>query len=127
MIFSCILAFGCPPPPTPRGGWSRRYGSKARVGCNVTDQAWELKCVGDKWQGHWRNCTGEYLKMIFFFQKIILHHFFHLLSLLIHQPYGHILLFMHCFNIMTHLLKYYFLIGFVEFFWKQKTTLIMIP
>ena len=50
---------GCPPPPTPRGGRARRFGHKARVGCNLTGQNWELQCMNDKWQGYYENCTGN--------------------------------------------------------------------
>ena len=54
-----VSAFGCPSPPIPRGGWARRHGLKAIVGCNVTGENWELKCTDDRWQGYYRNCTGK--------------------------------------------------------------------
>ena len=57
LCFISFTALGCPSPPTPLGGWSRRSENSAILGCNGTTDTWVLRCVNDVWSGSWSNCT----------------------------------------------------------------------
>lgn len=48
---------GCGGLRIPTGGWVKRNGDKADIGCDGTDTQWTLHCKGNKWQGESGNCT----------------------------------------------------------------------
>ena len=58
---------GCGDPEVPEGGWMKRDGNGAELGCNDRGDTWRVKCEDNLWKGNSYNCTqGElfiYLKM----------------------------------------------------------------
>ena len=56
-----LLAIGCLDPENPKGGWMRREGNKAKMGCNGSDTKWTLICDGTKWTGENNRCVGGIL------------------------------------------------------------------
>ena len=55
--FHCCPVFGCADLKVPQGGWYKREGDVASVGCEMQDLMWTLKCEGSQWTGVVGNCS----------------------------------------------------------------------
>ena len=82
LFFKCLV-LGCPEFKAPLMSWVAQNGDSVLVKCNLTRQIYEMRCVGNKWEGHIENCSLGENFFIFYLLLLLFYHFIYMYIVII--------------------------------------------